>query len=36
VGGNSVSGKTAFEAASLIQGPKGTLISIKVGLVFFC
>lgn len=30
VAGNSVIGKTAFEAASLIQGPKGTKVSIKV------
>ena len=30
MGGNSVSGRTAFEAASLIQGPKGTLVSVKV------
>jgi hypothetical protein len=31
VAGSSVGGKTAFEAASLIQGPKGTKVSIKVG-----
>lgn len=31
VSGNSVSGKTAFEAASLIQGPQGTKVSLKVG-----
>ncbi|XP_024398460.1 carboxyl-terminal-processing peptidase 1, chloroplastic isoform X4 [Physcomitrium patens] len=30
VAGNSVTGKTAFEAASLIQGPKGTKVSLKV------
>jgi C-terminal processing protease CtpA/Prc len=30
VDGSSVTGKTAFEAASLIQGPKGTPVSIEV------
>lgn len=30
VAGNSVRGKTPFEAASLIQGPKGTMVSIKI------
>lgn len=30
VSGNSVSGKTAFEAASLIQGPQGTKVSLKI------
>jgi len=34
VAGNSVRGKTPFEAASLIQGPKGTKVSIKVGFGF--
>jgi hypothetical protein len=29
--GNTVNGKSAFEAASLIQGPKGTKVSLKVG-----
>jgi len=30
VDGSSVTGKTAFEAASLIQGPKGTPVSIEI------
>lgn len=30
VAGSSVMGKSPFEAASLIQGPKGTKVSIKV------
>ena len=28
---NIMNGKSAFEAASLIQGPKGTKVSLKVG-----
>lgn len=30
VAGNTVNGKSAFEAASLIQGPKGTKVSLKI------